>query len=157
MKTLHVQYDISTTGDHVSLVINQVNLPDDDHQRDALLEELETAVKTVLANSELSADRIKTVSGHTYTSIGSDCPQCGDQLKLIEPTLDDRNGAFATASCTCGWRGDAIYRLIDLHEAQSESQPTGYDSLTDSESSTASLEETSSVRLNDIQPDYTPY
>jgi hypothetical protein len=35
-------------------------------------------------------------------SVESDCPQCGDRLKLIEPTLNHSNGAFATASCTCG-------------------------------------------------------
>jgi hypothetical protein len=152
-----MRYDSLTTGDHVSVLVNQVDLPDDDDQRKALLDELETAVEAVLAEYELTADRLKTISGHTYTSIESDCPQCGDRLKLIEPTLDHRNGAFATASCTCGWRGDAIYRLIDFNENQSGSQPTDADTSTDSESTADYLEQTSSVRSYDIQPDYSPY
>jgi hypothetical protein len=150
-------YDNSTTGDHVSLLINQVDLLNDDHRRNALLEDLETAVKAVLAEHGLTADWLKTVSGHIYTSIENDCPKCGDWLKLIEPTLNHSNGAFATASCTCGWQGDAIYRLIDLHEAQSDAQTTGDDTPTNSRTIIDSLEDTSSVRMCDIQPDYTPY
>ena len=145
----------SATGNHVSLLIDQLDIPDDEQQRTALLDDLETAVEEVLDDHGRDADSLRTFGGHTYTSIDADCPQCGNQLKLIEPTLDTSNGAFATASCSCGWHGDAIYRLIDLHETQSR---TASDEGTpDSKNTVDILNESSSVRLHDIQPMYTPY
>jgi len=150
-----MQYDTSTTGDHVSLLIDQLGLPDDDQRRDALLDDLETAVEAVLADHGLDADHLRTFDGHTYTSIETDCPLCGEQLKIIEPTLGPNNGAFATASCECGWRGEANYRLIDLEETQP--QASDDDDAAGSETAAAILEESSSVRLHDIQPLYTPY
>lgn len=150
-----MQDDTSTTGDHMSLLIEQPDLPDDEQRRDAFLDDLETAVEAVLADHGLNADRMRTVDGHTYTSIEADCPLCGDRLKLIEPRLEYTNGASARATCECGWRGDAIYRLIDLHETQSR---TSDDDVTPESEATADiLEESSSVRLHDIHPMYTPY
>jgi hypothetical protein len=150
-----MQYDTPTTGDHISLLIDQLDLPDDDQQRGALLDDLETAVEAVLADHGLDADYLRTFDGHTYASIQDLCPQCGDRLKLIEPRLEYTNGASARATCECGWRGDAVYRLIDLHERQS---PTSDDDATpDSETTLDILEESSSVRLHDIKPMYTPY
>jgi hypothetical protein len=150
-----MQDDTSTTGDHVSLLIKQPDLPDDDQRRDAFLEDLEAAVEAVLAGHGLDADHLHTIDGHTYASIQDVCPQCGDRLQLIEPRLEYTNGASARATCECGWRGDAVYRLIDLHERQS---PTSDDDATpDSETTLDILEESSSVRLHDIKPMYTPY
>jgi hypothetical protein len=150
-----MQYDTPTTGDHISLLIDQLDLPDDDQRRDALLNDVEAAVEAVLADHGLDTDYLRTVDGHTYASIETDCPLCGDRLKLIEPRLEYTNGVSARATCECGWRGDAIYRLIDLHERQS---PTSDDDVThDSEATVDILEESSSVRLHDIQPIYTPY
>ncbi len=150
-----MQDNTSTTGDHVSLLIQQPDLPDDEQQRDALLDDVETAVEAVLADHGRDADHLRTVDGHTYASIETDCPLCGDRLKLIEPRLEYTNGASAKATCECGWRGDAVYRLVDLHERQS---PTSDDDATlDSEGTVDILEESSSVRSHDIQPMYTPY
>ncbi|MFC6720234.1 hypothetical protein [Halobacteriaceae bacterium SHR40] len=150
-----MQHDSSTTGDHVSLLIDQPALPDDEPRRETLLADLEAAVEAVLADHGLHADALRTFGGHTYTSIDADCPQCGDRLPLIEPTLDASNGAVATAACECGWRGDAIYRLIDFHETPSQATADG--SLPDEETPVDILEESSSVRLDDIKPTYTPY
>lgn len=150
-----MQYDIATTGDHVSLQIKRPDLPDDEQQREAILDDLETAVKTVLAEHGLNDDGLRTVDGHTYASIKTNCPLCSDRLQLIEPSLGPNNGAFATALCECGWSGDAIYRLIDLHERHS--RPA--DDCADSGSGDPDTEsdESSSVRLYDLQPRYLPY
>jgi hypothetical protein len=148
-------FDTSTTGDHVTLLINQPDLPADDQQREAFLTDLEAAVETVLADHGLDADRLRTFGGHTYTSIEADCPECGDRLHLIEPTLGPNNGAFATASCECGWHGEANYRLIDLEEIRSGTKDD--ETTPDSNTSVDILEESSSVRLHGIQPIYTPY
>lgn len=150
-----MQDDTSTPGDHVSLLIEQPDLPDDEQRRNAFLDDLETAVEAVLADHGLDADHLRTFDGHTYASIKTDCPLCDDRLKLIESTLGPNNGAFATASCRCGWRGDAIYRLIDLHETQSWA--SNDDARPDSEATVDILEESSSVRLHNIRPMYTPY
>jgi len=150
-----MQDNTSTTGDHVSLLIEQPDLPDDEQRRDAFLNDLEAAVETVLADHGLDADHLRTFDGHTYASIETDCPLCGDRLKLIEPKLEYTNGASARATCECGWRGDAIYRLIDLHETQPRT--AGDDATPDSEITVDIFDESSSVRLHDIRPMYTPY
>ena len=94
-KATRVQDNISTTGDHVSLLIEQPDLPDDEQRRDAFLNDLETVVEAVPTDHGLDAAHLRTVGGHTYASIESDCPLCGDRLQLIEPTLDASNAAFA--------------------------------------------------------------
>lgn len=148
-------FDTSTTGDHVTLLINQPDLPADDQQREAFLTDLEAAVETVLADHGLEASRLRTFGGHTYTSIEADCPECGDRLRLMEPTLGPENGAFATASCGCGWRGEANYRLIDLEEIRSGDEDN--ETTPGSETTMDILEESSSVRLHGIRPTYIPY
>ena len=152
-----MQHDNSTTGDHVSLLIEQPDLPDDEQRRDTLLTDLEKAVQGVLADHGFDGDHLRTFDGHTYTSINADCPQCGDRLTLIEPTLEPGNCGYAKASCECGWRGDAIYRLIDLHETQPPTSDDDTTSTSDSEATVDILDQSSSVRLYDIQPMYTPY
>jgi hypothetical protein len=82
-----MQDNTSTTGDHVSLLIDQPDLPDDEQRRDAFLNDLEVAVEAVLADHGLDAAHLRTVDGHTYASIEDSCPLCGDRLKLIEPIL----------------------------------------------------------------------
>lgn len=148
-------YDGSTTGDHVSLLVRQPGLPDDDQRCKEILQDLERAVEEVLAEHGLDGDRLRTFGGHTYTSIDTDCPVCGDHLKLIEPSLGPENGAFATASCECGWRGDAIYRLIDLQETQAPASDD--DDTSESETTGEMFDESSSVRLHDLRPKYIPY
>lgn len=147
--------DTSATGDHVSLLIKQLDLPEEEQRRKALLEDLEAAVEAVLDDHGLEADRLQTIGGHTYSMVNADCPECGDRLKLIEPRLDTNNGAFARASCECGWRGDATYRLIDLQPAHSHSEDD--DDTEDSESVLEVFEQPSGVRQSKIEPTYTPY
>jgi len=69
-----MQDNTSTTGDHVSLLIEQPDLPDDEQQREALLDGVEAAVETVLADHGRDADRLRTVDGHAHVSIETDCP-----------------------------------------------------------------------------------
>lgn len=150
-----MQYDINMAGDHVTLLIRKPNLPDDEQQRTTILNDIETAVEGVLATHGLEADRVRLFGGHTYSMIDPNCPECGNRLNLIEPRLDPDNCAYGTALCECGWRGDAIYRLIDLHENYS---PTAdEDGPTDSEPGMDIFGDGSVVRLTDIRPVYAPY
>lgn len=139
-------YNGSTTGDQLTLFIRDCDLPETEEKREKVAAELETALFEVLAEHDIAADRATLIDGHTYSSVQATCPACGDPLRLIEPALDAENGAVASASCPCGWRGEAVYRLIDFREH-----------LEGMSSFEAALEDNSSVRLGDIQPMYTPY
>lgn len=150
-----MKFDTSTVGEQVSILLQQLDLPTAEPNREELLNDLELAVEAVLAEHGLAADRVKTIGGHTYASIDADCPECRERLRVIEPFLDASNGAFATASCDCGWRGEAVYRLIDLREPQSEHADDA--SSEDSEATEAGFEDVSNVRQTNIQPQYYPY
>lgn len=145
----------STTGDQLSICINRPGMPDDEERRENLLHDVEMAVEAVLNEYDLDPTFQKTIDGHVYASVEDDCPVCGERLQLIEPTLDSSNGAFATASCECGWYGEAVYRLIDLHEIQSGFEDDA--EMNDSNESEALIEDNSCVRRYAIRPQYTPY
>jgi len=51
-----MRYDSSTTGDHVSLLINHPDLPDDEQLYEAILDNIEAAVADVLADHGVEAD-----------------------------------------------------------------------------------------------------
>lgn len=151
-----MQYDNSTKGDQVTISIRNPELPADEEDRENLLHDLELAVAGVLDEHGLDEELIKVVAGFVYASIDANCPQCENPLEIIEPSFDATNGGFGSASCNdCGWHGDAIYRLIDLHEVQREL-------LSDEEADTDATGEVyfdyiSSVGKHGIQPMYTPY
>src|SRR5699024_2481088 len=101
---------------------------------------LKDSINELLGDNIESAD-ITTKVGHHYVQIGDDCPRCGGTLELREYTYCD-NGAVAEANCAhtpdCDWRGQAVYRFIDL-----ESGPAS--------------EFDSAVANGDITPSYYPY
>ena len=52
-KTTRMRYDSSITGDHVSLLINHPDLPDDEQLCEAILDDIEAAVTVSLPTTEL--------------------------------------------------------------------------------------------------------
>lgn len=146
-----MRYDNSDTGSRLNVFIEGLELPADEEARVRLFQELEAGIESILEDNGFNADDITSIGGHSYTTIRDRCPQCSKQLKLIEPELDKANGALARATCECGWYGDAVYRLIDLHERQ----PGTNDD--DAERSGSLLDITSSIEQNDIEPQYYPY
>lgn len=149
-----MRYDKSAAERQVTLLLEEVELPTDETDHDQFLKDLETALEAVLTEHDLDADRLRAIGGHSYSAIDDRCPVCGNELKLIEPSLDLQNGAHARASCECGWSGEAIYRLIDLHEFISGSADH---SSVDDELGSAFFDENSSVSLYDLEPRYYPY
>ena len=137
----------ATTGDQLNIFINGCSFPAEKEDRETVAAELEAAVIEVLAEHGHSPDHMQIIDGHTYSSIQDVCPDCGDGLRLTEFNLDTENGGFARASCPCGWRGQAIYRLIDLQNPTEGSRSIEEELF----------EERSSVRLAGIEPFYTPY
>lgn len=146
-----MRYDNSDTGSRLNIFIEGLELPADEEKREELFQELEAGIESLLADEGFTADDITSIDGHSYATIRDRCPQCSKQLKLIEPELDTANGAFARATCECGWYGDAVYRLIDFHKRQSGTNDD------DADHSGSLLDITSSVEQNDIEPQYYPY
>ncbi|MFB1066723.1 hypothetical protein CP556_14625 [Natrinema sp. CBA1119] len=137
----------SPSGDRLTIHIEGSDLPNDEEARANLAIELGDAIRDVLSTEGINPDDLRCINGHAYAAIPDECPVCHDKLELTEVSLDTSNGAHATARCDCGWYGNAIYRLIDLHE---HSEETGTEFVVDPE-------QVSSVHLHDVDPQYTPY
>ena len=149
-----MRYDNSATGRRLTLLLEGLEVPTDETERDQFLEDLDTALQTVLTEHGLDADHLRAIGGHTYAAIDHRCPACRADLKLIEPSLDTYNGAHARARCECGWSGDAVYRLIDLHETTPSSNDL---SVADNGKPATISDVNSSVNLYDLDPSYYPY
>ncbi|GAB7020281.1 hypothetical protein [Halostagnicola bangensis] len=150
-----MRYDKSATGCQLTLQLEEVAVPTDEADHEQFLDDLETALEAVLTEHGLDADHLRAIGGHSYSAIDDRCPVCSSELKLIEPALDPYNGAHARASCECGWSGEAVYRLIDLHEPTSGSDERSV--VDNAESGTEVFDENSSVSLYDLEPKYYPY
>ena len=105
-----------TTEERVTITLHDYPIPTDNDER---AEELGALKKALSAMPGVSIDPtdITTTVGHHYVQIGDDCPYCGSSLELRDYTYTD-SGAVAEANCSnspdCGWRSQAIYRLVDL-------------------------------------------
>ncbi len=150
-----MRYENSAAGRQLTLLLEGVAVPTDETEREQFLDDLETALESVFIEHDLDTERLRAIGGHTYSAIDDRCPVCGDDLKLIEPSLDPHNGAHARATCECGWFGEAVYRLIDLHESTAGSGD--HSATNDGESGTALFDENSSVSLYDLDLRYYPY
>lgn len=105
-----------TIEERVTVTIEDCPLPVGETAREEALTDLEDAVSGLL-HGHMEPASITTRTGHHYVQIGDDCPHCGGTLELRDYTYSE-NGAVAEANCAdisdCGWRGRAVYRLIDL-------------------------------------------
>jgi len=122
------------------------DLPDDGKLKEELMQDL---AKT-FAEYGVSPDHIKLFDGDMYaqTNVHTQCPECRERLKFGSFELGPENGARAGAVCSCGWSGDAIYRLIDLHEDDVDEE---------TKNNRTELEPESCVANNILDVIYTPY
>jgi len=148
----------STTNNHISLQVSNVKLPNDSEEREHLLQEINEAVKQVLAANSIEDPRPSAYSGHTYAQIPFRCPFCDEVegFRLFNPELGPENAARATAYCDCGWYGEAQYRLIDFVEegidhGEEHSPPS------DDEITVEDYFPPSCVKWYGIRPEYVPY
>jgi hypothetical protein len=76
------------------------------------------ALSDILTEYDVEEDSLVTYDRHIYaqTNIHVHCPDRRERLKLRGLRLGPENGADAIASCSCGWSGRAVYRLIYLEE-----------------------------------------
>lgn len=132
----------------MNIFLEQIGLPEAQDTREALAADLESAFHDVLARYDCEVEKSKVVAGHTYTQIEARCPSCREDLHLIEFQPDSSNGAFAAPSCQCDRSGEAVYRLIDLYNAQTAESAT--DPI-------LGMKENSSVRNALNTPRYYPY
>lgn len=86
----------------------------DEDERAHLVDRLETTVRETIADTNVDVRMMQIFDGDVFPHTDVDCPICGEKLNLFELMPDSKDGANALATCTCGWSGRAIYRLIDL-------------------------------------------
>lgn len=101
----------------ITLTITGTELPSEEDDLQSLLEHLEEAARTVLTDvvGKANAD-IDSCLSHWYATVKPTCPDCGRLLDLQDIYLGDGTTAYSLAVCpdSCGWSGDAVFRVIDL-------------------------------------------
>jgi hypothetical protein len=102
----------------LTIMVRDCDLTDDESKKSQILEDMREALSDILTEYDVEEDSLVTYDGHIYaqTNIHVHCPDCRERLKLRGLRLGPENGADAMASCSCGWSGRAVYRLIDLEE-----------------------------------------
>lgn len=101
----------------VSITITDLDLPETDEERKAAIETLREDLRTLIATEfEQPTTEVDVQIGHWFASVSPTCPDCGEALDIQDIHLGDGEDAFAVARCTdtCGWAGDAVFKLIDL-------------------------------------------
>lgn len=129
------------TPSSITLTITDLDLPESEAERQALLEDLrKTLTEQLRTRFDQPAISIADCLGHQYATVGPTCPDCGEPLDLQDIHLGDGPDAFAVARCAaaCGWTGDGVFKLIDLDRNVGE----GYESA---------------VLAGRVTPDYQPY
>lgn len=136
--------DRPDSGNRITITLDRVQLPEQEQQ--SLLTELEEKVHRLCTeNAVLDPEHVRAVAGHRYVQISDDCPKCGSVLVLRGLVADHENGAHADTECPdCGYRGTAVYRLID-HESAIFNDETG------------ESEWQSAVNQGEVTPIYNPY
>lgn len=103
-------------GDRLIVIANGCVVPEDDEKQEQLMKDIYLALASVLAEHRTFPEAIDVHGGDVYSQIKDRCPECHKQLRLRRVEPDSSNGATAPAVCDCGWRGDVIYRIIDIVE-----------------------------------------
>lgn len=80
------------------------------------MDDISSALESVLNEHQTFPETIEVHGGDVYSQIKDRCPECNKQLRLRRVEPDTSNGATAPAVCECGWRGDVLYRIIDIVE-----------------------------------------
>lgn len=116
-------------SDPLTIVAENGTVPDD--QTEQFLDDVIAAVRAVQEAYDQDPGNYTVFDGHlrTQTNPHVKCPECREQLRLRGLRLDDENGANAMAYCRCGWKGLALYRLVDLKEKQPGSDQHGADDI----------------------------
>lgn len=113
------------TETRLTISVATIDLPIDDQDRQAVLDELGDHVGSWLdEHSDVESDAsISVTTGQQYSQVSAVCPRCGEPLEVHGIHMDDENGAFAVAVCNgtnCDWSGDAVYRIIDLEGSEGD-------------------------------------
>lgn len=115
----------------------------DDTQR--LLNDMYLALANVLVDHELYSDRVHVFTGNMYAHFEDRCPNCRHRLQLGRISREAPHFATAPARCSCGWRGRAVYNIID------------YEENFDTSTAAAMMNPGSCVTEHNQPPTYVPY
>jgi hypothetical protein len=133
-------------------IAEDCELPNDEQHFDALLNDL----RETFEKHNVSPEALQIYDGniHSQTCFDRRCPECDDRLKLSQLTPDNNNGAAASAHCSCGWTGRALYRLIDLQEPDTDD---GVQQTLTEDSHEIDVAPESCVQMGKIDVSYVPY
>jgi hypothetical protein len=131
------------------IMVRDCDLTDDESKKSRILEDMREALSDVLTEYDVEEEEEALVmyDGHIYAQTNDHvhCPDCQNPLELREVQLGPENGADALASCSCGWSGRAVYRLIDLEEETEDGSEDGF------------TEMRSCVAHREMRVSYSPY
>jgi hypothetical protein len=102
--------------DRLIMIANGCIVPEDNDKKEQLMEDIYSALASVLIEYQTFPERINVYDGDVYSQVEDRCPECNKQLRLRRVEPDSSNGATAPAVCDCGWRSDVVYRIIDIVE-----------------------------------------
>lgn len=103
-------------GDRLIVIANGCVVPEVDEKREQLMDDISSALESVLDEHQTFPETIEVHGGDVYSQVEDRCPECNKQLRLRRVEPDSSNGATAPAVCECGWKGDVLYRIIDIVE-----------------------------------------
>lgn len=102
------------THDPLIIIARNCTLPEDEGKKQQSLQAFKSALANACLDYDVYPDSFAIFDGHIYSQVELSCPDCGDNLAVREFNSGPGNGADATAKCSCGFQGRAVYRLIDL-------------------------------------------
>lgn len=102
------------THDPLIIMARNSTLPEDEGKRKQSLQALKSTLANACIDFDIYPDSFTVYDGHIYSQVDLSCPDCGDNLAVREFNSGTGNGGDATAECSCGFSGRAVYRLIDL-------------------------------------------
>ena len=134
------------TNDKIILIADGCSLPSNDDNTQQLLTDAYHALANVFADHGVYPDIVKAFDGDVYASFEDGCPVCRRPLQISAISRDQPHLATASANCTCGWSGRAVYQIIDYEEYYS-----------DISSAEAMMDPGSCVTEHNQSPTYVPY
>lgn len=103
-------------GDHITITIDDPNLDAEEIDSEAVLTQLEATVQEVLSVHDCDETQLQVIDGYMRSQLSARCPECDNELRIQDPNIGDHPITVASASCKCGWDGEAVYHLIDFSD-----------------------------------------
>ena len=120
--------DLAETS-RISIDVEGIDLPTDTEVRKAVLNEITEKVDQIIEEEGLSANNARAHTGHRYTQIPPDCPECEHPLTIRRPWAQSNQNeelagriSYSIYCSQCGYDGGCEYRLTDIQTNKYDSE-----------------------------------